>query len=895
MASERRKRRRTNKGLKLCTKLINSVKLLFENWREFKTLTLEKQILQEVSEEYAERIQDWFAASGGQMALPFSDMFNGEMREVISLGPIVSPRSTIGKMIDFFKRNGYEVDFANGLITKEVATQKGTQTRKQKIGKALQQVLRLKKTAYNAGDNLDAVHKKIQDASAEYVPRAEIELSPEVKKATEDWKKANSNLAKTFPREVLQSDLEEFIDFWNKKSTFYRENPEKAQTEYSIIISRHPIDVLRMSDFAMIHSCHSEGSDYFYCALSEARGHGPVAYVVETNDLQEINLADDEIFEDDDRGIEGIEPIARLRLRRFNNENKDFDLAIPEAKVYGVSIPDFQKKLKAWALDKQKDKFQYAIKNNQIDEDFMNEFLRMGGSYQSDVDRSMSYQMFNDFFSDYNPSFRGNVKWVGDEHEEEEDPYLHNQQLAEEFEEAGANVEDWVSNNLEHSYFSYEVMHEDEEEEPQLFFNGGMSFDFELDGPEADNFPDWRGQTELANKINSELDTYNGASDYDVSEYQNTLTYRIEWETGWDYDMTPDGADNFSESMKQDDEDYEKHRAAIKSVLVEEGYVIPTQVDILRKRFEEGEIEFEHFDIEKSDEGGWEIVTTELGLVGPIKNDPWDVFKAVYGKGKWSPIGKRNFSSSAFSRQVIDSMSSEMIRAIKDSAKQLELAFGDEQLELPINVKTTPQKVEDYILDGFVLILRKIEALDAWTKVKEYGKGTPRKVGIEKLIFALDDDMDPATINSAVNLIKHIDKNIGEFKDRVTDTLQMNDAEYEKVTVKGKKELEYLTKIANEIVNYKANINYYLQSSRGGKLEHRMATIFLNRLGSTEIKQAILDQEMDPSDEQWKDFIKLINTIKKIHKKLDKTKKISENIRRTAIKIRTKKSGKVTR
>ena len=61
--------------------------------------------------------------------------------------------------------------------------------------------------------------------------------------------------------------------------------------KYSIIITRHPIDVLRMSDFDNITSCHSPASrtsayqSYYKCAVAEAQGHGAVAYVVETEDL----------------------------------------------------------------------------------------------------------------------------------------------------------------------------------------------------------------------------------------------------------------------------------------------------------------------------------------------------------------------------------------------------------------------------------------------------------------------------------------------------------------------------------------------------------------------------------------------------------------------------------
>lgn len=162
---------------------------------------------------------------------------------------------------------------------------------------------------------------------------------------------------------------------------------------YSIVISRHPVDVLRMSDFDMIQSCHSQGSDYFHCAISEAKGHGPIAYLVKTNDLKNVDLQKDEIFEDDDRGFEGIKPVARIRLRKFSHKKRgNFVIAIPELTVYGASggvAEKFSKSLREWAIDAQKDIFGNSRPR-------MDDFVRNGGSY---IDNPAS-KLFNNFFGD---------------------------------------------------------------------------------------------------------------------------------------------------------------------------------------------------------------------------------------------------------------------------------------------------------------------------------------------------------------------------------------------------------------------------------------------------------------------------------------------------------------
>ena len=55
--------------------------------------------------------------------------------------------------------------------------------------------------------------------------------------------------------------LEKMNNFWNSKSEFYIKNPkyvEKEKSPYIIVLSRHPIDIIRMSDHDTMNSCHSE-------------------------------------------------------------------------------------------------------------------------------------------------------------------------------------------------------------------------------------------------------------------------------------------------------------------------------------------------------------------------------------------------------------------------------------------------------------------------------------------------------------------------------------------------------------------------------------------------------------------------------------------------------------
>jgi sporulation protein YlmC with PRC-barrel domain len=133
---------------------------------------------------------------------------------------------------------------------------------------------------------------------------------------------------------------------------------EEGASEYSIVISRSPIDVLRMSDFRGFTSCHSQpeqygGGSYFYCALAEARNQGAIAYLVKTEDLEQVDLNAPEIFMDSQRGISGIVPLQRVRLRRIIDQETDVDFMAIEDRVYGTtSKVSFIDTIKKWVVEK---------------------------------------------------------------------------------------------------------------------------------------------------------------------------------------------------------------------------------------------------------------------------------------------------------------------------------------------------------------------------------------------------------------------------------------------------------------------------------------------------------------------------------------------------------------
>ena len=243
-------------------------------------------------------------------------------------------------------------------------------------------------------------------------------------------------LGKTIQRE-LGADM---LDKWSN-----------GGSGISVVVSRNPIDILRMSDFKNIQSCHSEGGSYWKCAIQEAKNGGAVAFLVKTSDLKNIDLSAKEIFEDKDRKVNGIVPMSRLRLRRFVKKDESYDLAIPEIRSYGSRIDGFYEAVRNWAFDKQ----QKVLKGERPK---MADFNRTGGSYQD----SNPHNLFNGFFQDELDS-GGSVKLI--DNDEGED-------MAEQWEAEIAEFDDAYP--LERVWAAASV--EGEEDYVYIYASAGVSF-----------------------------------------------------------------------------------------------------------------------------------------------------------------------------------------------------------------------------------------------------------------------------------------------------------------------------------------------------------------------------------------------------------------------------------
>jgi len=400
-------------------------KHLYENEDE----RLRLDILAEISENEYEYIKNWMRTAPEE-AYSFDNLFGGKKR--VAITPPPSPaEGMIGKIVRFFQANGYEINFDDSTVTKDVTTvipkgpRAGEQvTKKQKIriGKAFDMI-------GNVIKQYEKVKKEYNDAGGYAAEIATLatgfdSTDPEDKrlqKAMDDRESMEKKLVSVLPFSStedlfgVEQDLPKFKKFWNEKSQFYRENPQAAfakKDPYVTILSRHPVDVVRMSDMEDIRSCHSRTGGYFQCAVAESRGHGPIAYSIPRAqfeqyfdvDLDETKPEDvdldqggEEIFADDDRGVPGMRPFSRVRLRKFVHDEDGRMLAVPETRSYTQgnkkAPPGFLKSVTDWAL-KSQDKAYGDI--DELANDVSDEkWTRYGGTYRDTSDGKIFAAMFS--------------------------------------------------------------------------------------------------------------------------------------------------------------------------------------------------------------------------------------------------------------------------------------------------------------------------------------------------------------------------------------------------------------------------------------------------------------------------------------------------------------------
>jgi hypothetical protein len=199
----------------------------------------------------------------------------------------------------------------------------------------------------------------------------------------------------TFAENLSQIFLDHAQDNDPSRGQSYRtfstliSNASESLIPRTIVFSRAPIDLARMSDFSKsgIASCHSPGSSQFGCALFDSNRNGAIAYVISNSDLEKYKdkLQDRDFFYDEDRKKDGAYPLLRLRIRRFYFKKTDSEFGVPELKTYGGAIiPTFKDKVNEVCMGKQTNSINDVMSYARNYALTTREFVFVGGSYSDD-------------------------------------------------------------------------------------------------------------------------------------------------------------------------------------------------------------------------------------------------------------------------------------------------------------------------------------------------------------------------------------------------------------------------------------------------------------------------------------------------------------------------------
>ena len=421
--------------------MLNDEQILLKTVKLLEALSISEQkpekLLRELDEIELEALDGILDDMKGE-DLAFNKLFDGEMRKVIDF-PTFDSSSELGQFREFFKSQEYDVDWEKAMVSAVRNTQslddtiaslmsgpnkKKTKNIQMKIGKYFAKVADLssKKDALyqKVFDYMDKIDYTGAEGKIDRPSRVKIKMAKAAldEKDYESWNRIEAQINLYIPNPGVAGpagyDLTDlatkYSKYWQTNAGYIKKEINKLDNEkYSIIITRHPIDVMRMSDFEKITSCHSPPSrgggsiEYYKCAVAEAQGHGAIAYVVETEDLlyktntsniesAEQEIQEGEIFADDNRGGGAgfdIEPVSRTRLRQMRYYDTDTpkrwddgtELAVPEKRIYGVGIPGIADRVVKWAKANQEE----AIKRMPMDADGnfdLDKFMIFGGSYE---------------------------------------------------------------------------------------------------------------------------------------------------------------------------------------------------------------------------------------------------------------------------------------------------------------------------------------------------------------------------------------------------------------------------------------------------------------------------------------------------------------------------------
>ena len=272
-------------------------------WKKFRTtvqlkeshknkltqLKEDHKVLNEVSREAAEKIYDWMRDASG-MDYSFDRLFDGKMRLAMPFD--TEDALNLKKVVRTLRKDGWMAGEAPQSPEHRAVPQPTLGHGKFPTRKVKQKRQRL------ADQGGGFYEEEIEVADLGLAKSYEKEIPAGPRKGEVIQRTDKLGMGKAIAKLVKEKKLDnELLDWWHQRQTYYTKDNNWREIEglfsgeevdYTVIISRHPIDVLRMSDVGNISSCHSEGASHWHCAKAEAKGHGPIAYLVPTSDYEKL-------------------------------------------------------------------------------------------------------------------------------------------------------------------------------------------------------------------------------------------------------------------------------------------------------------------------------------------------------------------------------------------------------------------------------------------------------------------------------------------------------------------------------------------------------------------------------------------------------------------------------
>jgi hypothetical protein len=408
--------------------------------------SLKSKQLSEVTDKELQAIKD--VSSGIQ----FPNVFGGEQRIVIDKlpGNIEDVPTAFQKNgIDYVKAHAlkdgivgalnkmstdnykYSIDFSRNLIIRETKRiiPKGPKAGQEEIKKELIKASTLRnlldewlKPGFGdekskfSNDEIEAGFRKIfpevkyddgrKDNIGQFIYDAEYAMDSE----RQDFEYDQPDLYLDYEDTALDDD-ELLVSFFDAAANMASDNV--------IIVTRAPVDILRMSDFpgkggakTGIVSCHSpkrktttaagvpmKTGAFYDCAVYEAKNNGAVAYLIPRKAYEEHKdkFNSREFFKDLEReSTQGAYPINRLRMRRYFYAPTQTELLVPEEVIYGQNgTNDLFRTVKQFLLSKQSAEVAKIKGDSGVNN--IENYILVGGSYAD----SQTSDLINEFLGIY--------------------------------------------------------------------------------------------------------------------------------------------------------------------------------------------------------------------------------------------------------------------------------------------------------------------------------------------------------------------------------------------------------------------------------------------------------------------------------------------------------------